>query len=62
MVLFIPNVRTLKERHDEPLRLHEDCLRCANLCFHFGFFWMRNDVMNGSQTNRQTTRPFEVVP
>ena len=34
LVLFVPHVRSLEQRHDQPLRLHEDHLRCSTLGFH----------------------------
>lgn len=34
LVLFVPNVWALKQRNHEPLRVHEDQLRCSDLCFH----------------------------
>lgn len=34
LILLVPDVRSLKQRDDQPLRLHEDHLRSANLSLH----------------------------
>ena len=34
LVLLVPDVRSLEQRHDKPLRLHEHHLRCPDLRLH----------------------------
>ena len=34
LVVLVPHIWPLEQRHDEPLRLHEHHLRCANLSLH----------------------------
>ena len=34
LVVLIPHIWPLKQRHDKPLRLHEHHLRCADLSLH----------------------------
>ena len=34
LVLLVPDIRTLKQRHDQPLGLHEYHLGRSDLCLH----------------------------
>src|SRR3954451_4646246 len=46
--LFAPDVGALEQGYDEPLGLHEDRLRCADLRFHGGGFLSVVDFHQGT--------------